>query len=555
MNSLREKWQKAFTVQSIQNVVGEAVDWIICIYVFLILAVMPFYNQEGFSHIGTDKSYFFRQCSQTAGILILPLFALYLAAGVIIAVRKKRMTFFQIRKRLKANWSVTDLFVCLYGVSVLVSYAGSAYRQEALFGATGWYMGMFTQLTLVVVYFFISRMWKRNYMLVLIVLPASAAVFLLGFINRFGVYPIDMHLKSDAFISTIGNINWYCGYLTTVFFGGIALFWQMNGLKKWQRMFLAIYAFIGFASLVTQGSSSGILAMVTVLFVLFCLSAENGLLMKRFWEIMLMISGACLVCRLIQLTGIGQIYPDGIQDNLFMLLNNSRLAWIMTAVSFAALLWTVCSNDKGVYPISLFKKLAKIICFCAGGLLILYVCLLVTNTLMQGKISQTLGISNENMLMFTYQWGSDRGATWYVGAKCFLEQDFLHKVIGVGPDCMSAFLYQDGSAGLVQMVKEQFGDSRLTNAHNEWLTIVVDMGIFGCVSYIGIICTAILRFLKGMKHNAAAGACGFCVLAYTVNNLFSFQQSMNVTTIFILMGMGESFLREKEGSHISSKRA
>ena len=41
------------------------IDYGICVYMILILAVMPLYNREGFytpnaySHIGTDKSYFF----------------------------------------------------------------------------------------------------------------------------------------------------------------------------------------------------------------------------------------------------------------------------------------------------------------------------------------------------------------------------------------------------------------------------------------------------------------------------------------------------------------
>lgn len=545
MNSHKRKRQKAFAAKSIQNFISEVLDWLIYIYMFLILAVMPLYFQKGFSHIGTDKSYFFRQCSQKFGILILPLLALYLTAGIIAAVQEKRIASFQIKKWLRENCSVTDLFVFLYGISVLVSYAGSSYRQEALIGAMGWYMGMFPQLTLVVIYFLVSRMWKRHYMPVLVVLPVSAAVFLLGILNRFGIYPIDMNLKSPVFISTIGNINWYCGYLTTVFFGGIALFWQMDRQKRWQRLLVMLYIFIGFASLVTQGSSSGILAMAAVLFVLFCLSAENGRLMGNFWEVMLLLSGACLTCWLVQLTGLGQIYENGIQENLFLLLNNSSLALFMTILSFSMLLWMIYCNGREAYPESLFKKLAKILSLCGGGLLILYVLLLAANTLMQGKLSRILGMPDENVLMFTYKWGSDRGATWYAGAKCFLEQNFLHKLIGVGPDCMSAFLYQDGSAGLFQMVKEQFGDSRLTNAHNEWLTILVDMGVFGCVSYIGIMCTAIMRFLKGRKLSVAAGACGFCVLAYTVNNLFSFQQSMNAATVFILMGVGENCLRKK----------
>jgi hypothetical protein len=42
-----------------------------------------------------------------------------------------------------------------------------------------------------------------------------------------------------------------------------------------------------------------------------------------------------------------------------------------------------------------------------------------------------------------------------------------------------------------------------------------------------------------------AGACGFAILAYTVNNLFSFQQAFSAVTVFIVLGMGETFVRNK----------
>ena len=52
--------------------------------------------------------------------------------------------------------------------------------------------------------------------------------------------------------------------------------------------------------------------------------------------------------------------------------------------------------------------------------------------------------------------------------------------------------------------------------------------------------------LKKGLENPIVCACGFCLLAYTVNNIFSFQQSMSVGTIFVIFGIGEAFLRNGE---------
>ena len=83
-----------------------------------------------------------------------------------------------------------------------------------------------------------------------------------------------------------------------------------------------------------------------------------------------------------------------------------------------------------------------------------------------------------------------------------------------------------------------FYGNRLTNAHNEWLTILVDIGVLGLVSYAGMMISVIRNFLHAGKKSMLVGACGICVLAYTVNNMFSFQQVMNISTVFVIMGIG-----------------
>ena len=132
---------------------------------------------------------------------------------------------------------------------------------------------------------------------------------------------------------------------------------------------------------------------------------------------------------------------------------------------------------------------------------------------------------------------------------CFGEQNFLHKLFGVGPDAMSGYLYQDGSRKLQLLMEETFGASLvLTNAHNEWLTVLVDTGILGLISYAGIFVSAIVSFLKkekGGKQEPLVLAAGFCMLAYTVNNMFSFQQTMNVTTMFMILGMAERIAKNR----------
>jgi O-antigen ligase len=118
---------------------------------------------------------------------------------------------------------------------------------------------------------------------------------------------------------------------------------------------------------------------------------------------------------------------------------------------------------------------------------------------------------------------------------------------------MSAYLYADGSESLLAMVKEAFATRRLTNAHNEWLTLLVNTGLLGAVSFAGMMVSAIWRYLgvtarcdvkDKVKYVTIVMACGFCLLAYTVNNMISFQQTMSLATISVVLGVGEHYCRK-----------
>lgn len=547
----QKKRQQTETVAaSIHFFVATVLDLMVCLYMLMILAVMPFFNRDGFSRIGTDKAYFFQQCNHYAYQFLTPVLVLYLVTGAVVLVQEKGL--FGI-KTCRPKWSATDGFALAYGISLILSYLCSDYRKEAWMGADGWFMGFVPQLTLVGIYFVISRTWKKKDIIIGAILPVSAVVFLLGILNRFAVYPIDMKLENPYFISTIGNINWFCGYLTTVFFAGLVFFWQTDWKKLWSKLLLMLYVAIGSAALVTQGSSSGLVAAAVVLFVMFGLSAGDQQRMQAFWEAVTVFSVSCLILWLVQALGWALI---NFRDAAVTLFTDGITAIVMTIMSFVVLACVTYTKKKGTYPERFFRRLSRIAIAAAIIGVALSVLLITVNTALGGRISQAMGLPAENPLMLSPHWGSNRGVIWKAAMMCFAQQDFLHKLVGVGPDCMAAFLYKGGSEELAAMVTEVFGASRLTNAHNEWLTLLVDAGLLGCISFVGMMGTAAVRFLKAgivLKAGNQGGragmillACGFCVLAYTANNVFSFQQSMNVSTMFVILGIGENYLRAEQ---------
>ena len=534
------KHKKAESVaETLCSFSGFLCDIVISVYMIVILMVLPLYN-KGYARIGTEKETFFLKTMTYGAKTLLPVFLLWLLFRLVTAVQKKELPkFTKWPAGLWKNLSVTDRFAVFYGIAVLVSYLFTNYREEALWGTASWRMGMWTQLGAVIVYFMISRMWQWKNWIPALVLPVSAVVFSLGYVNKFCLLPVDPEYVNPSFISTIGNINWYCGYLVTILFGGVYLLWRMEPEMTRKKLLLMAYVTIGFASLATQGSSSGMVTFAVIMFVLFGMSVKDSARMEVFWQEMTLFSAACLItCVLRRLNVFSrELILEGITD----LLTFSIAGIFMTILSGIILYWIHRTRVRRSYPEKMLHRIYCGIAIAVPVMILLVLLLTLINTLAGGALTPNITDPNvTKWLTFNVSWGSARGGTWAAGARCFWEADFLHKIFGVGPDCLYAFLSNEGSVGLQTMVNDRFGGNRLTNAHNEWLTVLVDIGVLGLISYAGMMITAIRDFLRAGESKMLVGACGICVLAYTVNNMFSFQQVMNISTVFVIMGIGEN---------------
>lgn len=543
LSSKRKQKKKPDLLQDIQMFMKDGLHVLVSLYMLLIIVVMPFYFTDGYARIGTNKYEFLHKTSTIFGTVVLPLVCLY--AGFCLYVHFKRKTLGKLSERLKAV-SLTDWFAIGYGVVVVISYVCSAYKEgtpvgDPLKGAIGWYMGMSTQLIFVAVYFMVSRFWKGRKWMAALWVPVTLIQFVLALLNRFEVRPIDMKNATPEFISTIGNMNWYCGYVVILFSGILYYIWAVREQKRGFRLLFGVWLTLGFASMMTQGSQSGILALGVVLVVLYLCSMKRGEDLEVFFRWLLCMGVACLGTYVLRSIFNEQYnYEDAVSE----WLTYSPLAivlFLLTVVLYVGV-WYLQKQDKLL--VRVFTGLGYTGCSLLVLAVVCFVLLGVVNTQNPGSIG---ALSELSAFTFDYEWGSLRGATWAAGVICFRDQSLLGKLVGVGPDSMGSYIHSGVNPEMLAMVKEYFNSLRLTNAHCEWLTMLVNTGVLGMVCYAGLMLSAIVRFFKARKDLPFVGACGFGVLAYTINNLVSFQQSMSTITVFMVLGMGEAYLRRNSG--------
>ena len=148
-----------------------------------------------------------------------------------------------------------------------------------------------------------------------------------------------------------------------------------------------------------------------------------------------------------------------------------------------------------------------------------------------------------NYLLFTDHWGNQRGFAWRYTWEAFSEMPFLRKWIGVGPDAYS--FYAESVPEYAAQMEAFWGSLTLTNAHNEYLTKLINVGIFGLLSYLFMLGSAIYIFVKNRKEHVLLPAFALCVVSYMAHNIFCYEQVCCTPFFYILFGFGGNLIHNK----------
>ncbi|WP_455620334.1 O-antigen ligase family protein [Eisenbergiella sp.] len=570
----------------------KAMQAVATVYLLVAACMVPLYMHDGYYGLGTAKFQLYRNVS----FLALPVMVIFAAAKAAAGYKRERRLLCRDeggngtlpggKGKIKAGAWLPELFLLAYGAAAELSFCLSFYKEEALFGAEGWYMGLFSQMSFLVLYFYYAYVWKAEKEAVGVILGVSGGICLLAVLNRFGIWPVDVRGRSETTLSTIGNVNWLCGYLSVLLPVGTAVFWGscregMTGGKyregqnggscreewtggkyregrnsgkygegqkgeKWLRAGAGAFTAAAFLCTAVQGSDSGFLIIGTALWVLFLISCRDGAGMSAFWDVFLTASGAVFAGLLgLRLFGETVGAGGGIPGSaLFGVGAGGRIpgsvlcgAGAVTAAAFVGRIWWTKSGgtEKGRTgrggiageggqrrKLSSMRKM--------GVLLPAGAAVICTGLLAAGMLGGT-GIKESlpSIFIFNEEWGNGRGGIWKECLEIWREQGIGRKLFGVGPDCLKAFLYAE--QGSRPLLAQTYADAVLTNCHNEWMTLLMDTGLLGLVSYAGFLVSAAVRFLKKGGTAGAAGA--LAVITYTVHNMVSFQQITSTPLLFL----------------------
>ncbi len=490
-------------------------------YMVVLLAILPLYMQDGYYLLGDVKYTLFRNCSLLCLGLWLAVEIGSFLCNEIVKLRAGHASTSISGKMGGTSWGIVDIFMLAYASSVLLSAICSDY-DTAWLGYADWHMGAVSQLLFVGIYFFVSRYFSYDRQIVYVGEAALLAIIVIGLFNRLGMDPLgvfdgiaETDWEYSNLLSTLGNINWFCGYLSVMLAFPISGF--LYSSRKIKGIVLYFVSILGLILLLIQGSDSGlVLAAVAIGCCLLIGMKRSDFFQKGLWLLSGMLFGVWLMGQAVNALDAWNAIPvdSWIYDKL--LWNG----WLLFAVVAGGLTAIFEVLKKHIEEKRLQKWIKILVC----------VMMLTVATL---AIFVVIIWSRDD----SDAWGSGRGMLWRLAWEGFLQADMGGKLIGAGPDCFAEYLISVGKTPIITQ-EDHWANALFVNAHNEWLNHLVNIGILGVAAYAGIFIAAWKRY-RGMMLAV------LLLAMYGVHSLVSFQQVLNAPLLFAVLGICEATYRRK----------
>ncbi len=497
--------------------------------IIAIIACVSFYFDDGYVDLGENK---YKALLITC-LIVLPVWLIMYVYSEFI--RGSRSIPEYIAGMTSFGW-----FVVLFTAAGLMSTLTSSFIKTSFLGQDGWHMGFLVQLLMtgsLLMCMDIAAAGDERliYAVISSAFIISAVVFVLGIINRFAIYPFYMTGQAEDFISTLGNINWFCGYLCVWFGLGCGVY-LMTGSKAVKAL-MAVYVLIGTTAGICCGASSFYLAAAAIGFGALMWALSDPKRLCRLCDM-----GMIALLALPAVRFIGFLRPDMMRYNSAWLFGVSyKDTWIFPFMAGMFILGTIYVIVSLLKPD--LKSLRPIISGALIGIIIATVLMIILNTVIEGGIWPVRGMG-----IFTWGvgWGNSRGSIWIATAELLKRMFPLRMFFGVGCDCFCAYAYSMND--MIVKLTLYLGDLYLTNAHNEFLSMLVNEGIVGTVAYFGLQVSHIKSCTGNIQKKQGGIILGsiLCAAAYIIIGMVGFMHVLSTPFYFMIMGFAAGLIKREQ---------
>ena len=500
---------------------------LIGIYVILIGIGLPLVFRHYYFDILLFKYYYYCFCT----ITLLVLVSVYI---IIIKVKKTKLSINNIITLLKGI-SLVDLFVLIYWLIAIISTINSDYLYEAFWGNEGRFTGLFLISWYVLSYFCVSRFLNFKSWYLDLMLLAGMFVCLFGITDYFNLdilgFKVNMIPEQKGiFTSTIGNINTYTAYVGLITAISTVLFTKEKRLIR--IFFYYICMVISFFAIIMGVSDNAYLSLMALFGFLPLFLFKNRVGIQRYFIMLASFFSVAQCIDWINYKFSNQVL--GIDSAFNIVIGFKYLHFLVIFLWLVILIWSIYNLKIKKNSIEISNKIVYI---WAGllGLILLIILFILYDCNIAGHASKYSSLSN--YFVINDDWGTHRGYIWRNGLECFSKLSLWKKLIGYGPETFGILILR---ATANNKYNELFD-----SAHNEYLHMLVTVGILGVTSYILFVLSFIKKCFR-CKNNYYIIAIAFGVICYSAQALVNLNLPIVTPIFWLLLGMGSAKTIGKE---------
>ena len=422
-----------------------------------------------------------------------------------------------IKNRKLSSLKTIDYLVLAFLVSNVISALMADSRYHAFFATKDKNFGFFFVLALVCAYL-IMRLESWNMSIVsnllglgAILVSLFSMIQYLGF-DIFGLFDGIRANIAINFISPLGNTAVYGRFLILTY--PVILSNVIFGERRKSVIGVLAALLFGPAVLVANVDAGWLGFFVIV----WCFAVVAGKQLSTFTKCIGMY--ACICAGL------------GIWGALYLRMssprNTSRIArfsihhWyielLLAMLLFGIYMWLRKKEDRPLV-------LGKIILGCGIGIAICILGMVLYFSFFDRETS--LG-GLENYIRFSKTWGTERGYIWNWCMELYQDFSWKEKLLGKGQGMVPVLL----DNFYMREMKNTIGYI-FDNAHNLYLHLLLNIGVFGVVSYISVITYSVIQSWKEKKYYGA----GIALFACALIDFVCICESITLPWTWILIGL------------------